>query len=368
MKAKSLLFSLGAALGLLCLIASESSAGVGWSVSIFDRPLGACGYWINDPSYGRCWHPAYIASNWYPYCEGYWMWTSCGWYWVSSEPWAWATYHYGRWAYDPYYGWVWAPDTNWGASWVCWREGGGYCGWAPLPPGAVFGPGGDIIYRNGPVADRFFVFVQLGQFSGPIHRRDVVVNNTTIINQTVNITKFSRVNNVVINNGPRVDEIQKFSTRKLTEAPPRAALTRSATSRYGTTGPGIATPNAAVPGRQPPKAGQTPNREPQVIRGGTGQGVYDYKQPGNQRAAPLPTVYKPTAEKQPHPGQGTYQNFGARSTTPYSPATPDSIQPRQHTSREPTPQIQPTGNERTPEKQNQSGSQPTPKKGPPGGN
>ena len=48
MKTKSFI-SLGAALVLLSLAASESSAGVSWSVSIFDGPLGACGHWVSRP-------------------------------------------------------------------------------------------------------------------------------------------------------------------------------------------------------------------------------------------------------------------------------------------------------------------------------
>jgi hypothetical protein len=383
-----LLISLGAALVLLSLSASESIAGVSWSVSIFNGPLDACGYWINHPGYGRCWRPAYVSGNWYPYCEGYWMWTDCGWYWVSSEPWAWATYHYGRWANDPYYGWVWAPDTEWGPSWVCWREGGGYCGWAPLPLGAVFGPGGDIVYRNGPVPDRFFVFVDLGHFSEPIHRRDVIVNNTVILNKTVNITRITRVNNVVVNGGPKVDEIQKFSTRKLTEAPPHAALDRGATARSRGTLPEVIRPNATGPGREPVKAEKTNKGEPEVIRGGTGQSVYENKQPGKQRVAPLPTVSKPPVEKPERPvkneekssgqprsvrvQQGPYQNFGTRGPSPHSPTAPDSIQPRQRTSHEPAPQNQPSRGERASEKQSQSGSEQgreeNPKRGQAGGN
>ncbi len=371
MKIRSFI-SLSAALVLLSLAASESSAGVGWSVSIFDGPLGACGHWVSRPGYGRCWYPGYVSSNWYPYCEGYWMWTDCGWYWVSSEPWAWATYHYGRWAYDPYYGWVWVPDTEWGASWVCWREGGGYCGWAPLPPGAVFGPGGEIVYRNGPVPDRFFVFVELGHFSEPIHRRDVIVNNTAIINKTVNITRISRVNNVVVNGGPRVDEIQKYSARKLTEAPPRASLDRGATARSRGTLPQVIRPNTSGPGREPVQAGKANKGEPEVIRGGTGQGVYENKQPGNQRVAPRPTVIKPPVEKSERPVKGSSQNFGARGSSPYSPAAPDSVQPRQRTSHELAPKSQPSRDERATEKRGQpspeQGREESPKRGQSGGN
>lgn len=64
----------------------------------FHEPLAAHGAWIEVESYGRCWHPARVEAHWRPYCYGYWVWTDCGWYWVSDEPWAWACYHYGRWS------------------------------------------------------------------------------------------------------------------------------------------------------------------------------------------------------------------------------------------------------------------------------
>ncbi len=334
MKIKSLI-SLGAALFLLSVAASESMAGVSWSVSVFDGPLGASGYWINHPVYGRCWQPAYVSSNWYPYCEGYWMWTNCGWYWVSTESWGWATYHYGRWGYDSYYGWIWEPDTTWGASWVCWREGGGYCGWAPLPFGAVFGAGGEIVYRNGPVPDRFFVFVDVGHFGEPIHRSDVIVNNTVILNKTVNITKFTRVNNVVVNNGPNVNEIQRVSSRKLTEAVPREALQRSAPAKPRGTIPQAVKPAGNEPGRGPAKVAPGGKGEPEASRGGTGQGVYGKNQT-ESRAKTSPAK----AEQKPAGQPRTYQNFGTRGPSQYSPAAPDSIKPRQRASGQPAAQKQ----------------------------
>jgi hypothetical protein len=30
------------------------------------------------------------------------------------------------------------PDRVWGPSWVVWRQGPEHCGWAPLPPGAMY--------------------------------------------------------------------------------------------------------------------------------------------------------------------------------------------------------------------------------------
>jgi hypothetical protein len=33
------------------------------------------------------------------------------------------------------------PGYDWAPAWVCWRQADGYCGWAPLPPGATFRAG-----------------------------------------------------------------------------------------------------------------------------------------------------------------------------------------------------------------------------------
>jgi len=189
-------------------------------VNVFDAPLAQCGYWIDRPGYGRCWYPAYVSSDWRPYCEGYWMWTDQGWYWASDEQWAWATYHYGRWVQDPYYGWLWVPGTEWAPSWVSWRESDDYVGWAPLPPDDSFGPSGYVVVNDPPPST--YVFVGVGIFSQPVHRSTVIVNNTTIINKTVNITKITRVNNVVVNNGPQVNQFQRINTRNFTEPPPHA--------------------------------------------------------------------------------------------------------------------------------------------------
>src|SRR5205814_6988424 len=100
----------------------------------FEAPLAAQGSWVEVQSYGRCWRPAGVAVEWCPYCHGQWVWTDCGWYWASDEPWGWACYHYGCWVYDPVYAWIWVPGTEWAPAWVSWRLGGGYIGWAPLPP------------------------------------------------------------------------------------------------------------------------------------------------------------------------------------------------------------------------------------------
>ncbi|MEI8280226.1 MAG: DUF6600 domain-containing protein, partial [Bacteroidota bacterium] len=113
-------------------------------VETFYDELAPYGQWISDPQYGYVWSP-YVDPGFRPYySEGYWAMTEYGNTWVSNYPWGWAAFHYGRWTYDNYYGWLWIPDSVWAPSWVCWRHGSGYYGWAPLGPGLnieiSFGP------------------------------------------------------------------------------------------------------------------------------------------------------------------------------------------------------------------------------------
>lgn len=190
----------------------------------FHAPLTPHGTWVEVGGYGRCWRPARVAVSWQPYCDGHWVWTDCGWYWVSDEPWGWATYHYGTWSYDTSYGWVWVPGIEWAPAWVSWRYGGGYCGWAPLGPRGVV------------IAPATFVFVETRRFHEPVRRSTVIVNNTTIINKTTIVggTRHETRNvsggaaqKVVVNEGPRVEEIQKATGKKVDAVPVREAVVRN---------------------------------------------------------------------------------------------------------------------------------------------
>src|SRR5262249_49228579 len=104
--------------------------------------------------------------------------------------------------------WVWVPAVQWAPAWVTWREGGGYIGWAPLPPEPRPGIVIDVTVR--PAA---FCFVEESHMHDRVRPTTVIINNNTIINKTVNITKTKIVNNVVINDGPRVDVIEHASGR-----------------------------------------------------------------------------------------------------------------------------------------------------------
>ncbi len=195
----------------------EVSAGVAiHATADFYTPLSAAGVWVDIGGRGRCWHPAHISVDWRPYCVGHWVWTDCGWYWASDEPWAWACYHYGWWTLDPVYGWVWVPGVEWAPAWVYWRVGGGFIGWAPCPPHGVI------------VAPAAFVFVGERHFHDDFRPTTVIVNNTTIIQNTRQITEVKRETRtlqdgrrqtVVVNEGPGVAVVQQATGRKLSAVP-----------------------------------------------------------------------------------------------------------------------------------------------------
>jgi len=206
---------------------SQPSVSVGVSVptpsvdieihadSDFYEPLAPQGEWVTIGSYGRCWRPGHVARDWRPYCNGNWELTDAGWYWVSDEPWAWATYHYGRWDFADQYGWYWVPQTQWAPAWVSWHEGGGYVGWAPLQPSVTISVGGYVGFNQSRIPQRGYVFVKQGQFLEPIRPTIVVANNTTIINKTTLITNTRIVNKTVINGGPATAVVEKASGRKV---------------------------------------------------------------------------------------------------------------------------------------------------------
>jgi hypothetical protein len=181
----------------------------------FYEPLTAYGRWVVVGAYGRCWIPGHVEAGWRPYANGYWQRTDAGWYWVSEEPWGWATYHYGRWDFHAQYGWIWVPHTQWAPAWVVWREGGGYVGWAPLRPSVTFGVSIGVADHEPAFAARAYVFVEHRRMLEPIRPRTVIVNNTTIINKTINVTHVKVGNKTVINEGPRPEVIERASGRKV---------------------------------------------------------------------------------------------------------------------------------------------------------
>lgn len=239
----------------------------------FYQPLSPYGQWVTVDGYGQCWRPAQVETGWRPYANGHWESTDAGWYWESDEPWAWATYHYGRWELSGGYGWVWVPQTEWAPAWVSWREGGGYVGWAPMPPEPRGGVRVDVN-----IAPAAFCFVEERRMHEPVRPTTVIVNNTTIINKTVNITKTKVVNKVVINEGPRSDEVERATGQRF--------QTVSATDLRHKEEQPVAEKNRNV--RRVENRGQQPQPQP----------VNRPPQPRNQEQRPSPVVQPPSREMQ----------------------------------------------------------------------
>ncbi len=171
------------------------------TVNYFYDTLAPYGGWVDLEGYGWCWRPTVViySTGWQPYCNnGHWVYTDQGWYWISGYSWGWAPFHYGRWFHNPRYGWCWRPGTTWAPSWVTWRYASGYCGWAPLPPSAVYRSGVGFFYNGQSVSAGFsfglsanvFTFVPTKKFCDPrpwryrLGTRDVdrFYNHTTVIN------------------------------------------------------------------------------------------------------------------------------------------------------------------------------------------
>ncbi len=177
------------------------------SFQTFYDQLGDQGSWIQTDDYGYVFQPNVTDSDWQPYSDGSWVDSDAGFTWVSDEPWGWATYHYGRWANIEGIGWVWVPGYRWAPAWVSWRYGGGYCGWAPLPPETLYGAeygepgaqfgfgfhfGGDVDV-NFHIGAGYYNFVRIGDMGERNYRHHIVnrSNNFAIINHTTNITNLN---------------------------------------------------------------------------------------------------------------------------------------------------------------------------------
>jgi hypothetical protein len=187
---------------------AEAQPGVSISYQTFYNELAPYGRWINTPQYGSVWTP-YVDAGFQPYAtNGYWEVTEYGNTWVSDYDWGWAPFHYGRWSYDDYNGWFWIPGYEWGPSWVSWRSGGGYYGWAPMGPGININVSVNI-------PSFWWVFVPQQYISSrswhnfcvPRGRYDNVYGHTTIINN------YYRNDNRSYVYGPRRDEIERVTRR-----------------------------------------------------------------------------------------------------------------------------------------------------------
>jgi hypothetical protein len=190
-------------------------------VNFFYTNLAPYGHWVQAPDYGSIWLPFNVASGWRPYSLGHWVMTDYGWTWVSDESFGWATYHYGRWVNEPNYGWGWVPGYDWGPAWVAWRNGGGYIGWAPLPPQVTWSAGAglnlagvnlDVVLAPTQycfVPERSFLEPQLQTYIAPPAR------NVTFIRSAPNVTNYSVAGGRVVNQGVAVAHIEQVTGKRV---------------------------------------------------------------------------------------------------------------------------------------------------------
>jgi hypothetical protein len=177
----------------------------------FHQRLSPYGRWETHASYGQVWRPR-VAAGWRPYTTGHWVYTDYGWTWAADESWGWAPFHYGRW-YQDSLGWGWVPGNVWAPAWVDWRNGGGYVGWAALPPEAGFSVGVGVSFGgfdlNGAsqycfVPERSILEPRLGTFFVSPTR------NAELLRGSSNIQGIGVVNGRVFNQGMSVQRIEQL--------------------------------------------------------------------------------------------------------------------------------------------------------------
>lgn len=227
------------------VVVQPAPANLPVQVNVFYQQLQPYGTWMQVAEHGWCWQPTVVVGSpaWQPYADrGRWLYTDCGWYWQSDYAWGWAPFHYGRWVSHARSGWLWVPDTTWGPAWVVWRSSSSHCGWAPLPPSAVFVAGGGFRVGSVRVGLNFdfglprhhYTFIPFNRFCdrNPHYYAlaPTVVQN--VFNETTVINNIYVANNVVVNGGLPADrvanvtrsEIRKVSVREA--APQEHSLAR----------------------------------------------------------------------------------------------------------------------------------------------
>jgi hypothetical protein len=202
--------------GVMTLLAPQP-ASASWRVSIsyFHQELTPYGRWVYTAAYGEVWYPTVVAAGWAPYVDGEWVYTDCGWTWVSYDPFG-DPFHYGTWVWVDPYGWCWEPGYVWGPAWVTWAWTDSYIGWAPLPPTFAIAATG---YSGGPVTvtQNRYVFVPINQFAGTNVStvRVATTQNSTILARAQRATRFSVSGGLVHTGGPPTALVERARGKPL---------------------------------------------------------------------------------------------------------------------------------------------------------
>src|SRR5579864_8722924 len=181
----------------------------------FHQRLSPYGRWDTHASYGEVWRPR-VAAGWRPYTTGHWVYSDYGWTWAADESWGWAPFHYGRWYQDASLGWGWVPGNVWAPAWVDWRNGGGYVGWAALPPEAGFSAGVGVSFGgfdvNAAIVPSYYCFVPERSILEPRLGTFLVspTRNAEILRGSSSIQGIGVVNGRVFNQGMSVQRIEQL--------------------------------------------------------------------------------------------------------------------------------------------------------------
>jgi hypothetical protein len=270
-----------------------------YDIGIFYDDLDPYGSWLELEPYGYVWIPRGVARDWRPYTVGHWAYTDYGWTWVSYEDWGWAVFHYGRWFRHRRHGWVWIPGTQWAPAWVAWRYGGGYSGWAPLPPevrwraGVGLDLGGldiDVVIDSGAwcfVEDHYILEPRV------VTRVVPVTRNVTVVRVTKNVTRYTVVEKRVVNHGIEVDRVERAVRKPV----PRARVVAMDSPDKPGARTGTVTKNE-VRIFKPTVEDRAPSRKPRVSTPPA-----EPSAPGSPRpTGPRPTVPAPPPHSSPPAG------------------------------------------------------------------
>jgi len=190
-------------------------------IGLFYKDLAPYGSWVEVREHGWAWVPR-VHHGWRPYAFGHWVWTEdYGWLWMSDEDFGWAVFHYGRWYWDPFHEWVWVPGYEWGPGWGAWRAGGGYVGWAPLPPRVAWSA--RVGFRVGAaeidasIEPRAYTFCEERSFVDPGVRRHLfpVDRNPGLVHVTRNVTDYRVVESRVVDRSLDVERVERSIGRRV---------------------------------------------------------------------------------------------------------------------------------------------------------
>ena len=237
--------------------------------TVVDETLGPYGQWVDTgsgPNDGRAWRPDpdVVGEDFQPYATGgRWVYSDWGWTWESDYPWGWVPFHYGRWALTPSWGWVWYPGAVWAPAWVDWRFGGGYIGWAPLPPVGY----AVVVQPWRPywcfVPSNVFVYHDVWAYRLPVDRIHSAYAATVPVHQAVSYGRsrwyagppVPQVKHAVGHPVPRVTGFTPPAPGRITPVLPPSRATGTLAPRPGQPFPGVTSVRPSTGGTAAPPGG-----------------------------------------------------------------------------------------------------------------